>query len=158
MKMGKYNWWRRYKKKPLLKRSEALRGKSFLLQQIENGDYDPSDYANQASHERVLCKQEQAKVVKEWKGGPDSLTEKLREIECKYVKRYNKLMDDYNTEESKLLFSLRKKLTLEFKVDCWDEALNAESEQDLVQFYHNYRKLAKIKINETSESETSSAN
>ena len=156
--MGKYNWWRRYKKKPLLKRSEALRGKSFLLQQIENGDYDPSDYANQANHEKVLCKREQAKVTKEWKGGPDSLAEKLREIERKYLKRYNKLMDDYNTEESKMLLNLRKRLILEFGVDCWDEALNADSEQDLVKFYYTYRKIAKTKTNETSGSETTSAN
>lgn len=156
--MSRYNWWRRNKKKPQLKRSEALRGKSFLLQQIENGDYDPSDYANQAKHERVLCKQEQAKVTKGWKGGPDSLAEELRVIEQKYAKRYKKLMEDYNAEESRLLLKLRNKLLSEFGVDCWEDALNADSEQDLVQFYHNYRKLAKIKINETSGSETTSTN
>ena len=155
--MSKYNWWRRHKKKSPLKRSEALKGKSFLLQQIEHGDYDPSDYANQAKHERVLCKQEQAETVKKWKGGVESLDEKLLDIERKYAKRYNKLMEDYNQEESRLLLELRNNLILEFGIDCWDEALKVDSEQDLVKFYHNYRKIAKTKLNETTRPETTSA-
>ncbi len=44
--MGKFNWWRRCKPKAKLQRKDALRGKSFLLQQIEHGDFDYSDYAS----------------------------------------------------------------------------------------------------------------
>ena len=64
--MGKFNWWRRSKKKAPLQRKNALQGKSFVLQQIENGDYDPSDYQRQAYEEKERCKKEQKKTIDSW--------------------------------------------------------------------------------------------
>lgn len=158
--MSRFNWWRRNRKKPLLKRKDALRGKSFLLQQIEHGDFDHSDYLRQAKHELVLCKKEQKAVIAKWVAGPESLQEKLHEIERKYVKRYNKLMEDYHEEETRLLRLLKEKLILEFGIDVWDEAVAYDKDQDHVEFYWNYSKVAYKKIqeiqNESSRSEEAS--
>jgi len=115
--MSQFNWWRRSKKKPPLQRKDALKGKSFTLQQIEHGDYDPSDYLRQAKQELVLAKQEQDKIVKSWTAGPESLKHKLHMVELKYIKRYNKLMEDYDAEEQRLLKKLREALVKEF--DCF---------------------------------------
>lgn len=144
--MAKYNWWRRRKKKAPLQRKDALKGKSFLLQQIEHGDYDPSDYYNQALDEIRLCKQEQAKVTKSWIANPNSLQYKLEEIERRYIKRYNKLMEDHYNEELRLLKKLREELRKEFIVDVWGEALRADKNQNLIGLYYNYKKIAHDKL------------
>ena len=140
--MSKFNWWRRYKKKAPLQRKDAFKGKSFLLQQIEHGDFDPSDYLRQAYLEKEYMAKEQDKVSKNWKASQESLREKLREITMKYNKRYNKLMEDFHQEEFRLLKKLREKLVVEFGVDIWDKVLELDIDQDHVQFYHNYRKAA----------------
>lgn len=140
--MSRFNWWRRSKKKAPLQKKEALQGRSFLLQQIEHGDFDPSDYRRQAKHELHLLKQEQNKLIKSWIAGPESLKHKLDEVERKYIKRYNKLMEDDFEEERRLLRNLREGLIKEFEVDCWNESLYTDPDQDLITLYHNYKKLA----------------
>jgi dsDNA-specific endonuclease/ATPase MutS2 len=140
--MGKFNWWRRYKKKAPLQKKNALQGKSFVLQQIENGDYDVSDYRRQALEEIDRCKKEQAKITKSWKAGPESLQYELDQIERKYIKRYNKLMEDYHEEERRLLVKLRIELKKQFEVDCWHEALEATKNEDLIGFYNKYKQIA----------------
>lgn len=155
--MSRFNWWRRHKKKPLLSRKNALKGKSFLLQQIENGDYDPSDYQRQAYEEKERCKKEQKKTIDSWVASPESLQEKLKEIERKYNKRYNKLMEDYDNEENRLLQKLKKNLILEFGIDVWNEAIAVDKDQDHIQFYHNYKKITNKKLqHELSRSEETS--
>lgn len=154
--MSRFNWWRRNKKKAPLKRKDALKGKSFLLQQIEHGDFDPSDYLRQAKHEKHLCKLEQKKVIANWVASPESLREKLHEVERKYVKRYNKLMEDYHEEETRLLRTLKEKLILEFGIDVWDEAVMFDKDQDHIEFYHNYRKIANKRLHEISRSQEAS--
>lgn len=140
--MGKYNWWRRYKKKAPLQRKNALKGKSFILQQIENGDYDVSDYRRQALEELERCKAEQVQTTQKWNAGPDSLKYELDQIERKYTKRYNKLMEDYMEDELRLLKNLREELKFQFDIDCWDEALEVDENQDLKELYKNYKQIA----------------
>ena len=140
--MIRFNWWRSSKNKAPLQKKEALQGRSFLLQQIEHGDFDPSDYRRQAKHELHLLKQEQNKLIKSWIAGPESLKHKLDEVERKYIKRYNKLMEDDFEEERRLLRNLREGLIKEFEVDCWNESLQADPNQDLITLYQNYKKLA----------------
>ena len=144
--MSRFNWWRRNKKKAPLQKKEALKGKSFLLQQIEHGDYDASDYYNQALNEMKLCKQEQAKTTAAWMAGADSLQHKLDEIERKYIKRYNKLMEDHHKDEVRIIHKLKTELQKEFGMDVWAEALKKDVNQDLVRLYHNYKKLAHEKL------------
>ena len=140
--MGKYNWWHRFKKKKPLSKKDAFRGKSFLLQQIEHGDFDFSDYRRQALYELELCEQEKAKIKVTWVGGEDSLNEKLLEVERKHNKRYKLLMEDYDDEENRLLINLKSRLISEFGIDCWTEALEKDPDQTLEQLYYNYQKIA----------------
>lgn len=144
--MSKFNWWRRTKKKSKLQRKDAFKGRSFLLQQIENGDYDYSDYRRQALQELDYCKKEQAQITNTWKASAQSLQVKLDEVERKYIKRYNKLMEDFQKEEQNLLVALKADLTKEFKIDCWSEAIEEADDQDLVQFYHTYKKVVQEKV------------
>lgn len=140
--MGKFNWWRRYSKKPKLSRKDALKGKSFLLQQIEHGDFDHSDYLRQAREELLRMKDEQQDITDKHKGGKESLQEKLDECERKYRKRHNKLMQDYEDEENRTISLLRESLIKQFGADVWDAALEQNTES-LVEFYWKYQQLAK---------------
>ena len=140
--MGKFNWWHRFKKKKPLSKKDAFRGKSFLLQQIEHGDFDFSDYRRQALYELELCEQEKTKVKSTWVASELALNEKLTEIDRKYNKRYKLLMQDYDDEETRLLSELKRRLISEFGIDCWNEVIELDPEQNLEQFYRNYQKTA----------------
>ena len=141
--MSKFNWWRRHSKHKPLERKNALKGKSFILQQIEHGDYDYSDYSRQAQEELEMCKQKVVEVRAGWKFGPDSLQEKVDEVERKYIKRYNKLMEDHDREEFRLLTILKESLIKETKVDIWDSVVN-EGADSLTKFYYKYVELSKV--------------
>jgi hypothetical protein len=142
--MGKspWNWWRRHRKHQPLKRKDALKGKSFLLQQIEHGDLDHSDYLRQAREELVFAERDKKALATTWIAGPDSLRYKQDEIDRKYIKRHNKLMEDYNRDESSMLFMLKDSLLKEFGKDCWDEVLEHVGDGDLKDFYYTYKNIA----------------
>mgnify|MGYP006286857309 CR=1 FL=1 len=142
--MGKFNWWRREKPKRKLNPKDAFKGKSFLLQQIEHGDFEYSDYRRQALNELDLCKKEQAKLTKEWKAGPESLQYRLDEIQRKYAKRYNKLMEDHHETEMRLLRDLKAALVKEFGTDVWNESVDC-CKGDLISLYWEYKKKANEK-------------
>mgnify|MGYP006278494395 FL=1 len=146
--MGKFNWWRRHKKRPLLKRKDAFKGQSFFIQQILHGDFDPSDYYNQAKQELVYAEKDMAKITSTWIASEESLRYKLDEIERKYIKRHNKLMEDHHREESMMLFALKAGLLNEFGVDVWEESLEKVGEGDIKALYSIYANLAKKYINE----------
>lgn len=156
--MGKFNWWRRHKPEKKLKREDALTGVSFLLQQIRNGDYDVSDYRRQAREEFDYMATEVKKVIKGWKGGSDSLKEKLNEVERKYIKRHNRLMKDYHEEENRRIQALKEALEKEFGVNVFDEAIEQYGTGTLEEFYFGYKKLVtddqqnqKLELEQTTE-------
>lgn len=151
--MSRFNWWRRERKSKKLK--ATLRGKSKLLQQIEHGDFDPSDYNRQANNEFVLRDQEKQKITSGWVASQDSLKYKLRQVDFSYQKRYNRLYKDFHEEEFRLLQELRKQLIKEFKVDVWDDALNYPNELTVEQFYHVYKQLADEQASKSPRSKVS---
>jgi len=140
--MSRFNWWRRYSKKPKLSKKDAFKGKTFLLQQIEHGDFDHSDYLRQAREELLRMKDEQQEITDKHKGGKESLQEKLDECERKYRKRYNKLMQDYEDEEVRTIQLLKESLIKQFGADVWDMALEQNTDT-LVEFYWKYQQLTK---------------
>lgn len=146
--MGKFNWWRRHKTKTLLKRKDAFKGQSFLLQQILHGDYEHSDYLKQARQELKYAHQEKMKTASSWIASEESLKHKLDEIDRKYIKRHNKLMEDYHREEFNMLFGLKSSLQKEFAVDVWEESLEKVGEGDIKALYYTYAELAIKKIRE----------
>ena len=121
---------------------QALKGKSFLLQQIEHGDFDYSDYQNQALDELIMCEKDKLQLISNWKFGRESLQERVDELDRKYIKRYNKLMQDHDREENKMLHELKESLIKEFGVDIWDEALDQVDGGNLKDLYYTYRQLS----------------
>ena len=121
---------------------QALKGNSFLLQQIEHGDFDYSDYHNQALDELIMCEKDKLQLISNWKFGRESLQERVDELDRKYIKRYNKLMQDHDREENKMLHELKESLIKEFGVDIWDEALDQVDGGNLKDLYYTYRQLS----------------
>lgn len=151
--MSKFNWWRRERKSQKLK--SVLKGKSKLLQQIEHGDFDVSDYNRQANNEYTLRDQEKQKITSRWVASEDSLRHKLRQVDFLYQKRYNRLYKDFHNDEIRLLEELRKQLIKEFKVDVWNDALNYPSELTVEQFYFIYKQLADEQTSKSTRSKVS---
>ena len=143
--MSKFNWWRESKLKPKLKRSEALKGRPFLLQQIEHGDYDLAPYLLDARKVMKRCEQEILKTKQIWIGGSESLREKLDDIERKHIKRYNKLMEDFYITELRTLTDLKLRLCVEFGIDVWDNAIKS-CKGDLKDLYFTYQDIAEQTI------------
>ncbi len=119
-----------------------FKGKSVVLQKIEHGDYDYSDYFTQAQTELEYCRKDQEKLTNSWKAFDDSLKYGLRDIEKRYRKRYNKLMEDHLVEEQRLLAKLKADLIKEFKKDVWDVAISLTTTHNLTEFYYLYRNTA----------------
>jgi len=142
MGKSKWNWWRRHSKRQPLDPKQALKGKSFLLQQIEHGDFDYSEYRVQALEELVMCEEAKEQLASSWICGPDSLRDRLDELDRKYIKRYNKLMQDHDREENKMLHELKESLVKEFGIDIWDEALDQVDGGNLKDLYYTYRQLS----------------
>ena len=118
-----------------------MKGKSLLLQQIEHGDFDYSDFRVQALDELIMCEEQKNVLASTWKASESSLRYKQDEVDHKYIKRYNKLMQDHDREENKMLFELKQSLIKEFGVDLWDETLIEVADGSLVDFYYTYRQL-----------------
>ena len=138
--MSRFNWWRESRLKPKLKRSEALKGKSFLLQQIEHGDYDLAPYLSDARTVMRRCEQEIVNLTKNWIAGPDSLRDRVHQVERKHIKRYNKLMEDFYVTELRTLSDLKLRLCVEFGMDVWDIAVE-RCKGDLKELYFIYQEL-----------------
>ena len=149
--MGKYNWWRRSRPAKKLQTKNALKGRSFILQQLEHGDYGESDFRRQAEGELVRCKKELKAFSDEYKGRNPVEDMRYNDIERKYRKRYNLLMQDYDIQEKRTLHELKQNLITEFEVDVWDEAIeeavNTGIETD-ENFYHLYNKMSQLVLSE----------
>lgn len=143
MAYNPFYWWRRKTKRALLKRKDAFKGKSFLLQQIEHGDYNYSDYSSQAREELPIAQTRINKLKQSHRGGPESLKEESDKIVRMAYVRINRLMQDHHEEEGRMLGMLRDSLLKEFKVDVWEEALEKVGEGDLKDLYYTYELLAR---------------
>ena len=143
--MSRFNWWRRYRPKARLQRKNAKKGIPFLLQQIDHGDFDHSDLKRQAEEELVRCDKDLKQFIKTTHGSEPTKDSRYLDIERKYRKRYNKLMEDYHNEEVRLLLELRSCLIREFEVDVWDEVLQEAFKRDSTgarDFYFLYSELS----------------
>jgi len=144
--MSKYYWWRRDPSRKKLKRSKANKLKPFILQQIEHGDFDHSDYERQAKHELDLCKKELTNFCDSYKGREPHQDHRYLDIERKYRKRHNLLMEDYYWDESNRLLDFKTALHKHFEIDVWDECLTESFKQDTngaESFYFLYSKISK---------------
>jgi len=141
--MSKFNWWRESKVKPKLKRADALKGKSYLLQQIEHGDYDPSPHLTDANRVMKRCELEVSDIKNTWNAGSESLRERVHQIKRKHTKRYNKLMEEFYNSELRTLNELKAQLIIEFGVDVWEIAINS-CKGGLKELYFVYEELSQV--------------
>lgn len=152
--MGKFNWWRRYRPKARLQKKDARKGIPFILQQIDHGDFDHSDLKRQAEEELVRCEKDLNQFLKTCKGNDPKNDSRYLDIERKYRKRYNKLMEDYHEEEVKLLVELRASLIRHFEVDVWEDTLQEAFKRDTTgarDFYFLYNDIVNKQHANTSE-------
>jgi len=90
-----------------------------------------------------MCEKDKLQLISNWKFGRESLQERVDELDRKYIKRYNKLMQDHDREENKMLHELKESLIKEFGVDIWDEALDQVDGGNLKDLYYTYRQLVR---------------
>ena len=146
MAYNPFYWWRRSHKRSPLKRKDAFKGKSFLLQQIQNGDFNYSDYSNQANQEIPIAEKRVKALRQSFKGGPDSLKEQEEKIMRLTQVRINRLLEDHHNDETKMLCTLKESLIKEFKVDVWDQSLMDVGEGTLEDLYMTYQQNAKTSL------------
>ena len=152
--MSKFYWWRRIPKRKKLNVKDAHKLKPLILQQIEHGDFDESDYKRQADEELLRRDNELEKFIECYKGFSPKHDYRYLQIERKYQKRHNKLMEDYNNEEGNTLFDLRNALIEYFEVDVWDKVLAEAFNQDISEaksFYFLYSTISKEQLLKTNK-------
>jgi len=146
--MSRYYWWRRNPHRPKLKRSQANKLKPFILQQIEHGDFDHSDYERQAKEELAMSKKDLRAFCKAYQGTNPEQDHRYLQIERGYRKRYNKLMEDYYWDEGSRLVDFKLALVKYFEIDVWDECVAEAFKQDTdgaKSFFYLYSRLIKNK-------------
>lgn len=154
--MSKFYWWRRTSKKKKLNPKDAHKLKPFLLQQIEHGDFDESDYKRQANEEFKKRDKELAAFVEAYQGKDPKEDYRYGDIERKYRKRYNLLMKDYDWEEGCILFDLKNALIEYFEIDVWDRVLAESFKQDISgakSFYFLYSAVSKKQLLKTNNTQ-----
>ena len=154
--MSKFYWWRRTSKKKKLNPKDAHMLKPFLLQQIEHGDFDHSDYKRQADEELMRCDRDLKEFCEAYKGRDPKEDHRYGEIERKYRKRYNLLMDDYSYDEGSILLDLKNALIEYFEIDVWDKVLAESFKQDISgakSFYFLYSAVSKEQLLKTNNTQ-----
>jgi hypothetical protein len=146
--MSRYYWWRRHPHRSKLKHSQASKTKPFIIQQIEHGDFDHSDYERQAKEELAMCERDLQAFCKAYQGTDPEQDHRYLDIKRKYRKRYNKLMEDYYWDESNRLADFRQALIKHFEIDLWEECVTEAFKQDTdgaKSFFYLYSKLIRNK-------------
>ena len=152
--MSKFYWWRRTSKKKKLSPKKAHMLKPFLLQQIEHGDFDHSDYKRQADEELMRCDRDLKEFCEAYKGRDPKEDHRYGDIERAYRKRYNLLIEDYYWDEGTRLMEFKDALTDYFEIDVWDECLTEAFKQDISgakSFYFLYSTISKEQLLKTNK-------
>lgn len=143
--MASYNWWRRNPKRKTLPKSVDL------IQRIRNGDYDTSQYLEEAEDElRMLEKLKSEEIQRGEMMGLDKSTvsENIFSKTDTYRRRYNRLMKDFEEDEFKIIQKLKKDLKKEFGKDHWEYLYtmwldNKLDDLTIEQIYNEYKLIKK---------------
>jgi hypothetical protein len=95
-----FNWWRRNKKRKTLPKSAPL------LDRIKNGDFDVSQYLEEANEEMATLNKLKQKEIERGKslGLKDTtIRENVFKETDQYRRRYNRLMKDFYEDEDRIL-------------------------------------------------------
>ena len=110
-KRSPFYWWRRWKSHKYL---PVRKGR---LARIQNGDFEYPELFEWAKYELHYMQDELDEFVRNYKGNEDPSTDYLYfDIQKRYMKRHNKLIEDAHEVELRHLMSLTEALAKEFKV------------------------------------------
>ena len=110
-KRSPFYWWRRWKS------HKCLPVKAGLLARIQNGDFEYPKLFDWAKYELHYMQEELDKFINEYQGNDPKEDMRYYDIQKRYMKRHNKLMEDAHNTELRHLEELAKALAKEFKVD-----------------------------------------
>ena len=106
-----FYWWRRFKS------HKNLPYKASLLSKIRNGDFEYSQFFQEAEWELHWMKEEQKEFIENYQGKDYWNDNLYMDIEKRARKRYNKLYEDAMNEENDRLTRLVDALHKQFKMD-----------------------------------------
>ncbi len=109
-----FYWWRRFRT------HKCLPYKSSLLSKIRNGDFEYSEFYQQAEWELHWMVDEQKEFIKNYQGKDPKEDKLYLDIEIRARKRYNKLYADALNDENEKLNKLRDNLSKKFKMEKED--------------------------------------
>ena len=110
-KRSPFYWWRRWKS------HQYLPVRKGLLARIQNGDFEYPKLFDWAKYELHYMQEELDNFVNEYQGNDPKEDMRYHDIQKRYMKRHNKLMEDAHNTELRHLEELAKALSKEFKVD-----------------------------------------
>ena len=110
-KRSLFYWWRRWKS------HKYLPVKAGLLARIQNGDFEYPKLFDWAKYELHYMQEELDNFVNEYQGNDPREDSRYYDIQKRYMKRHNKLMEDAYNTELRHLDELAEGLSKEFKVD-----------------------------------------
>ena len=109
-----FYWWRRFRT------HKCLPYKSSLLSKIRNGDFEYSEFYQQAEWELHWMVDEQKEFIENYQGKDPKEDKLYLDIEIRARKRYNKLYADALNDENEKLNKLRDNLSKKFKMEKED--------------------------------------
>ena len=107
-KRSPFYWWRRWKS------HQYLPVKKGLLARIQNGDFEYPKLFDWAKYELHYMQDELNEFVNEYKGNDPTEDMRYYDIQKRYMKRHNKLMEDAHETELRHLDGLVDELVKEF--------------------------------------------
>ena len=133
-----FNWWRRNKKRRTLKKTAPL------LLRIENGDFELSQYYDEANFE--LDTKRRLTEFEEERGKRlglkyETIRQNVFNATDQYQRRYNRLFKDFTEDEDRMLDDLRESLKKEFGKDMWDKCMERQRGKGrVIDIYNWYKK------------------
>ena len=110
-KRSPFYWWRRWKS------HKYLPVRKGLLARIQNGDFEYPKLFDWAKYELHYMQEELDKFINEYQGNDPKEDMRYYDIQKRYMKRHNKLIEDAHNTELRHLEELAEALSKEFKVN-----------------------------------------
>lgn len=142
--MGKstFNWWRRNPKRKVLLKSSSL------IERINNGDFEVSQYFEEADTEMntlLRLKKKEEDRGKQLGLKKETIRQNVFSVTDEYQRRYNRLIKDAHKDEDRIL----KEIGVSFKKEfgdiperLWDEWLDGnEKDMTVEDFYYRCREI-----------------
>ena len=109
-KRSPFYWWRRWKS------HKYLPVRAGLLARIQNGDFEYPDQFEWAKYELHYMQDEIDQFVNEYQGNDPKEDHRYYDIQKRYMKRHNKLIEDAHEVELRHLHGLEDELVKEFDI------------------------------------------